>query len=130
MLPNILPQGILKSKWSPKYVLSAALIILIKQKKDSVCEIPNKSEKVIYFGKYHTALWPWETSVFKLLTQYHHPYNQLLHSGRWWWIVFVVWLTDKRHLALLFPDAALFEPVQYLSTGLAEWSCAVVITIS
>ena len=61
---------------------------------------------------------------------------------RWWWIVFVVWLTDKRRL-FLFPAGTIvrdphhresptrwagFEPAQNLSSGLVEWSCAVVIT--
>ena len=60
----------------------------------------------------------------------------------WWWIVFVVWLTDERRLTL-FPAGTIvrdphhresptrragFEPAQNLSSGLVEWSCAVVIT--
>ena len=59
-----------------------------------------------------------------------------------WWIVFVVWSTDERRLAL-FPARTIvrdphhreyparragFEPAQNLSSGLVEWSCAVVIT--
>ena len=76
----------------------------------------------------------------------------LLHGWWWWWwwwgwlwIIFVVWLTDERHS---FPGLissrdhchrsspsrisdtprAGFEPAQNLSSGLVEWSCAVVIT--
>ena len=60
----------------------------------------------------------------------------------WWWIVVVVWLTDERRLAL-FPAGtnvrdlhhcesktrqAGFESAQNLSSGLVEWSSAVVIT--
>ena len=59
-----------------------------------------------------------------------------------WWIVFVVWLTNERRL-VLFPAGTIvrdphhresptrragFEPAQNLSSGLVEWSCAVVIT--
>ena len=59
-----------------------------------------------------------------------------------WWIVFVLWLTDERRLAL-FPAGTIvrdphhresptrqagFEPAQNLSSGLVEWSCAVLIT--
>ena len=59
----------------------------------------------------------------------------------WWWNVFVVWLTDERHLAL-FPGGTIpslpisdttwagFEPAQNVSSGLVEWSCAVVMTTS
>ena len=58
------------------------------------------------------------------------------------WIVFVVWLTDERRLAL-FPTGTIirdphrreshtpragFEPAQSLSSGLVELSSAVVIT--
>ena len=63
-----------------------------------------------------------------------------------WWIVFVVWLTYERRLAL-FPvgtivrdphhlkspirrHAAGFQPVQNLSSGVSEWICAVAITIT
>ena len=63
-----------------------------------------------------------------------------------WWIVFVVWLTYERRLAL-FPvgtivrdphhlkspirrHAAGFQPVQNLSSGVSEWICAVEITIT
>ena len=57
------------------------------------------------------------------------------------WIVFVVWLTDGKRLAL-FPvetivrdphhresdkPRAEFEPTQNLSSGFVEWKCAVVI---
>ena len=67
---------------------------------------------------------------------------QTTHCWWWWWIVFVVWLTDERCLAL-FPAGTIvrdphhresptrragFEPAQNLSSGLVEWSCAVVIT--
>ena len=61
----------------------------------------------------------------------------------WWWIAVVVWLTDKRCLAL-FPAGTIIrdphhhespnmlraglEPAQNLSSGLFEWSFAVVIT--
>ena len=62
----------------------------------------------------------------------------------WWWIVFVVRLTEERHLALFpawtiirdphyrksltsDPRRARFEPVQNQSSGLIEWSYAVVI---
>ena len=61
----------------------------------------------------------------------------------WWWIVFVVWLTDERRLALFptwtivkdphhreFPKNHEQEPVQNLSTGFDEWSRPVVITIT
>ena len=60
----------------------------------------------------------------------------------WWWIVFVVWLTDERRSLISSRDhcqrsspsrisdmpRAGFEPVQNLSSGFDEWSCAVVIT--
>ena len=58
-----------------------------------------------------------------------------------WWIVFVEWLTNEKHLYLFssqtkrFPPSqtsgmlqAEFEPVQNLSSNFAEESCAVVIT--
>ena len=64
--------------------------------------------------------------------------------GSWWWLwmVFVVWLTDERRLALflsrdycqisspswIYDTRAGFEPAQNLSSGLVEWSCAVAIT--
>ena len=78
-----------------------------------------------------------------LKRQFTHTF--LLHinySYNHWWIVFVVWLTDERRLAL-FPAGTIvrdlhhresptrragFEPAQNLSLGLVEWSCAVVIT--
>ena len=60
----------------------------------------------------------------------------------WWWIVYVVWLTDERRSLISSRDhcqrsspsrisdtpRAGFEPAQSLSSGLVEWSCAVVIT--
>ena len=52
----------------------------------------------------------------------------------WWWIVFVLWLTDERHCQRSSPSRisdtprAGFQPAQNLSSGLVEWSCAVVIT--
>ena len=59
----------------------------------------------------------------------------------WWWIVFVVWLTDERRLALFSAGTIARDPHhresparrehglnQNLSSGLVEWSCAVVIT--
>ena len=62
----------------------------------------------------------------------------------WWWIIFVVWLTDERRAFSLISSrdhcqrsspsrisdtpGAGFEPAQNLSSGLVEWSCAVVIT--
>ena len=57
----------------------------------------------------------------------------------WWWIVFVVWSTDERRLAL-FPAGTIVRDPHHrespthreqglnLSSGLVEWSCAVVIT--
>ena len=57
-----------------------------------------------------------------------------------WWIVFVIWLTDGRRLALDVQPGRLsisrisdtprarIELVQNLSLGFVEWSCAVVIT--
>ena len=62
----------------------------------------------------------------------------------WWWIIFVVWLTDESRFALfpgkiivrdphhresLTPQAG-FEPAKNLSSGLVEWSCAVVINMA
>lgn len=59
----------------------------------------------------------------------------------WWWIVFVVWLSDKRRLALFTaattvrdPNRCEFltlreqvQPAQNLTSGFVEWSSAVVI---
>ena len=61
----------------------------------------------------------------------------------WWWIVFVVWLNDERRF-VLFPSRdhcqrsspsrisdtlqTGFKPAQNLSSGLVEWSYALVIT--
>ena len=63
--------------------------------------------------------------------------------GVWWcFIIYVAWLTDERGLLALFPAGPLpeiliitisetplagFELAQNLSSGLNEWSCAVVI---
>ena len=60
----------------------------------------------------------------------------------WWWTVFVVWLTDERRSLISSRDHCQrsspsrisdmprsgSEPVQNLSSGFDEWSCAVVIT--
>ena len=56
-----------------------------------------------------------------------------------WWIVFVVWLTDERRLALFPAGIIVRDPHHHesptrreqdlnLSSGLVEWNCAVVIT--
>ena len=71
----------------------------------------------------------------------------LVQKKKWWWwwrwwIVFVVWLTDERHLRFIScrdhcqrfspsqifdtPQAG-FEPAQNLSSDFVKWSCAGVI---
>ena len=58
----------------------------------------------------------------------------------WWWIIFVVWLTDERRLALFPAGTIVRDPyhresptrrdqgLNLPSSGLVEWSCAVLIT--
>ena len=70
--------------------------------------------------------------------------NLMMMNSWWQWTVFVVWLTNERHLAL-FPAGnkakrqrsspsrisdtpqAGFEPAQNLICGFVEWRCAAVI---
>ena len=73
----------------------------------------------------------------------HHMFLVLKNvDWSWWWIVFVVWLTDKRRSLISSRDhcqrsspsrisdtpRAEFEPAQSLSSGFGEWSWVVAIT--
>ena len=89
------------------------------------------------------SIWMFE-AVGNLTTVWFTKIDKNINSWWWWWwwIVFVVWLTDEMRLAL-FPARTIvrdshhresptrragFKLAQNLSSGLVEWSCAVVIT--
>ena len=81
--------------------------------------------------------------VFVILDKFWvRRYPTFWFSSTWlmnWWVVFVVWLTDKRRLALFPAGTIVRDPHQResptireqdlnLSSGLVEWSCAVATT--
>ena len=91
------------------------------------------SSKIISFNTFKN-LWGYRYMFFI-------PGFKFCFTWWWWWIVFAEWLTDKRRFSLISsrdhcqrsspswisdtPRAG-FEPAQNLSSGLVEWSCAVV----
>ena len=97
-------------------------------------ELDGKKHPLHSLETFDSCFWRWELLV-KIWTVWWWWWW-------WWWMVFVVWLTDERRLAL-FPAGTIvrdphhyesktrragFEPAQNLSSGLVEWSSAVVIT--